>query len=325
MGGQFVKTINALSAGFSHLKGYVSDAVPPSSMPPSLSVELSSFCNLSCLECPSGSGSLTRPRGFMDPLLYKRIVEEAGPWLFRLNLYFQGEPMMHPDFFSFIEKHGSYKLVVSTNGHFLDGGNPGKLAASSLDELIVSIDGMDQATYSDYRQGGDLNRVIRGIRDTAEAIKGSNSHLKLVLQYLVNRLSERQIPEAERLAAETGARLSLKSMQVYDMASVPYWMPSQGRFRRYREIRGGYTIKSRLPDSCIRMWFNPVVTWDGLVLPCCFDKNAEYVMGDLNNRSMREIWNGTEFMKFRKAVLSGRKDLKMCRNCTSGLKKGIVC
>lgn len=325
MGGQFVKAINALSAGFSHLKGFVSDVADPSVMPPALSVELSAFCNLSCPECPTGSGSLTRSGGFMDLLLYKRITEESGPWLYRLNLYFQGEPMMHPGFFSFLEKNGNYKLVVSTNGHFLDGGNPARLAASCLDELIVSVDGMDQQTYSDYRRGGDFSRVIKGVRRTAEAIRESNSNLELVLQYLVTRLSEKQIPEAEKLAAETGARLRLKSMQVYDMAAVPYWMPAQSRFRRYRKSRGEYTIKSRLPSGCARMWFNPVITWDGLVLPCCFDKDAVYVMGDLKKNSLREIWEGAEYREFRKAVLSGRRNLKMCGNCTSGLRRGIVC
>ncbi len=325
MGGRFVKTINALSAGFSYLKGFVAEDVDPSEMPSSLSVELSAFCNLSCRECPSGSESLSRQRGFMDPLLYKKIIQEAGPWLFRLNLYFQGEPMMHPAFFSFLEKNGSYRLVVSTNGHFLDAGNSEKLARSCLDELTVSLDGMDQATYSDYRRGGDFDRVIGGIRGTAEAIKQSNSKLKLVLQYLVTRLSEGQIPQAEKLAAETGAVLRLKSMQVYDMASVSYWMPSKSRFRRYSEEGERYVVKSRLPNNCARMWFNPVVTWDGLVVPCCFDKDAGYVMGDLKQNSLREIWNGDEYRKFRKAVLTGRKKLEMCRNCTSGLERGIVC
>jgi radical SAM protein with 4Fe4S-binding SPASM domain len=97
-------------------------------------------------------------------------------------------------------------------------------------------------------------------------------------------------------------------------------MPSESRFRRYKFKEGEYRIKSSLPDRCTRIWFTPVITWDGKVVPCCFDKDTEYIMGDLNQDSFAEIWNGPKYRIFRKSILSGRHMIEMCRNCTSGLR-----
>jgi radical SAM protein with 4Fe4S-binding SPASM domain len=81
-----------------------------------------------------------------------------------------------------------------------------------------------------------------------------------------------------------------------------------------------FVIKNRFPDRCARLWFNPVITWDGKVIPCCFDKDAEYIMGDMIVESFREIWNGQKFRDFRKGVMKNRQGIEICRNCTSGLQ-----
>jgi len=108
-------------------------------------------------------------------------------------------------------------------------------------------------------------------------------------------------------------------MQISDNKSIEKWLPLNSHFTRYRLKDGEYVIKNTLPDRCARLWFNPVITWDGKVIPCCFDKDAEYIMGDLNQDSFRDIWNGPKYRIFRKSILSGRHMIEICRNCTSGL------
>ena len=260
----------------------------------------------------------------MDIELYKRVISELSPYLYWESLYFQGEPMMHPHFFSFIGLSGNINTIVSTNGHFLSEENSEKIAVSGLRKIIVSLDGMDQMTYSEYRRNGDFGKVVAGIRYVAAAIVKHNSSLKLEIQFLVNRHNEHQIKEAERFANETAARLRLKSMQVICGADAGKWMPDDIRFRRYKESDGSYKIKSSMPDRCMRLFFNPVITWDGKVIPCCFDKDAEYVMGDLNNESFISIWNGKRYSEFRKKILNGRIEIDICRNCSSGMNIKIV-
>jgi radical SAM protein with 4Fe4S-binding SPASM domain len=315
----FSKSFNVLRALISYLASSFTGKVRGLWMPVSLGIELTNHCNLNCPECITGSGQMTRPKGFMALSLFDRILAETGPYLYNLNLYFQGESMMHPDFFLFLEKAVSYHTIVSTNGQFLSPDKAGKLAGSGLRRLIVSLDGLDQLTYTSYRQNGDLQKVIEGIKNVSHAIRRSGSPLKLEIQFLVNRLNESQIKEVKKFASEVNARLRLKSMQVLDMGRAEKWIPEGESFNRYRKDNGRYIIKGRIRNRCLRLWLNPVITWDGKVIPCCFDKNSDHILGDLNQESFREIWQGEKAKQFRQSMLNGRINIKMCRNCTTGL------
>jgi len=312
----FIKPANAILAGFSYLKRDISFV----GMPLIISTELTNNCNLLCPECISGSGKMQRPMGFMDIQLFDKILHELSPYLYNINLYFQGEPMLHPLFFSFIRNTKNIHTEVSTNGHFLNEENAEKIAGSGLGKLIIALDGMDQEIYGAYRKNGNVSTVIEGIRNVISAKKRIGSSLKIEIQFLVSRINENQIPQIKRFAREVGASMNLKSMQIIDKEDIGTWLPRNRKFRRYEVKEGEYVLKSSLPDRCARLWFNPVITWDGKVIPCCFDKNAEYIMGDLNTDSFSEIWGGPKYRIFRKSILSGRHMIEICRNCTSGLR-----
>jgi radical SAM protein with 4Fe4S-binding SPASM domain len=62
------------------------------------------------------------------------------------------------------------------------------------------------------------------------------------------------------------------------------------------------------------------MTWDGKIVPCCFDKDAKYVMGDINEQSFLEIWNDEPYREFRNKLLRSRKEIDICSNCSEGTK-----
>lgn len=231
--------------------------------------------------------------------------------------------MMHPEFFSFLEKCKKINTTVATNGHFLSAGNADKLVRSGLKKLIISLDGMDKATYSLYRVNGDFDTVLEGIRNVSEAKKKSSSPIKVIIQFLVNKNNEHQISQVKHFSGEIKANLKLKSMQIINSDTFEKWLPSIKKFCRYEITEGEYRIKSLFPNRCARLWFNPVITWDGKVVPCCFDKDADHILGDLNEDSFQEIWNGPKYRIFRRSLISGRYLTDICRNCTSGLK-GVI-
>lgn len=314
-----MKINNLFLSLYSYIGSSVTHKALVKGMPLALGVELTNHCNLNCVECDSGSGTMSRPRGYMDLELYKSVLQDLGPYLYNINLYFQGEPMLHPMFRNFLEQGYNSNTVISTNGHFLNQENSEMLARSGLKKLIISLDGMDQEIYSLYRLNGDFAAVIKGIEFVTEAVRLVRSSMQIEIQFLVNKHNEHQIPLAKAFAKRKGIVLRLKSMQIINKENFELWLPSKERFKRYKLLNGEYTVKNTLPNRCARLWFNPVITWDGKVIPCCFDKNAEHILGDLNNETFKEIWEGSKYMLFRKSILKGRDVIDICRNCTSGL------
>jgi radical SAM protein with 4Fe4S-binding SPASM domain len=319
-----IKPVNFILAGYSYLRSSASKKAYAYGMPPAIGIELTNHCNLHCPECASGSGAMKRERGFMDIELFNKIISQLRPYLYNINLYFQGEPLLHPAFSSFITHSRGIRSIISTNGHFLSVENSEKIIKSGLFKLIISLDGLDQTTYSAYRMGGNVETVLEGIRNITAARKRHKSSLKIELQMLVTRLNENQIPRMRRLAAEFNASLKLKSIQIISRNSFETWLPQVRKFRRYESNEGKFTIRNMLPGRCARLWLNPVVTWNGKVLPCCFDKDADHIMGDLTQESFNEIWNGSKYRLFRRVLLTDRRAVEICRNCSSGMRGVIV-
>jgi radical SAM protein with 4Fe4S-binding SPASM domain len=88
----------------------------------------------------------------------------------------------------------------------------------------------------------------------------------------------------------------------------------------YDAGKGKFEIKNKLLNHCWKMWHSAVITWDGLVVPCCFDKDAEYRMGNVSKSSFKEVWMSEKYLSFRKQLIGSRKNIEMCKNCTEGTK-----
>ena len=293
-------------------------------MPLSVAVEPTTACNLRCPECPSGLRSFTRPTGKLDLNLFREVLPQVARWLTNLTFYFQGEPFLHPEFLTMVSlaSRASVYTTSSTNAHYLTPEVARETVNSGLDQIIISIDGVTQEVYEQYRIGGSLSRVTDGTRNLLEARRLSGLQKpRVVLQFLVLRPNEHQIPDVFRLGDELGVdEVKLKTAQIYDHAKGSPLIPQDLRHSRYLPNPDGtWRIRSEWENKCWKMWSSCVVTWDGRVLPCCFDKDGQYVMGDLRKQSFREIWFGEKYREFRLSVLKSRASVDICRNCSEGL------
>lgn len=296
-----------------------------SGMPLAISFEPTTSCNLRCPECPSGLRAFTRPTGMLDPDFFKKIIDDVHRDLFYLIFYFQGEPYLHPSFLDLVKYATSKKIytATSTNAHYLNDVNAKKTVESGLDRLIISIDGTTQEIYEQYRVGGNLQKVIEGTRNIVKwkkELKSSTPHV--IFQFLVVRPNEHQIEDVRQLALDSGVdEVAFKTAQVYDFENGNDLIPVNQKYSRYSQQENGkWEIKNNLLNHCWKLWHSCVVTWDGRIVPCCFDKDAEYQMGNLNQKSFRSIWRSEGYEQFRASVLRSRNEIEMCKNCTEGTK-----
>ncbi len=294
-------------------------------MPVSISFEPTTSCNLRCPECPSGLRAFTRPTGMLQRDFFRETIDQLHRELFYLVFYFQGEPYLNPAFLDMV-KYASEKKIytaTSTNAHYLTEQNARRTVESGLDRLIISIDGTTQDVYQQYRVGGRLEKVLAGARNIVQAKREMKSSTPFVIfQFLVVKPNEHQIDEVRQLAEEIGVDdVWLKTAQIYDYENDPNRLiPTLDRFSRYRKTGKGYEFKGKLSNHCWRLWHDPVITWDGLVAPCCFDKDASHRMGDLKQQSFREIWKSPVYRTFRTKLLKGRKEIDICANCSEGTR-----
>ena len=187
--------------------------------------------------------------------------------------------------------------------------------------MIISIDGTTQEVYERYRKGGNLDLVLSGIKNLIKYKKENKSKAPLIiLQFLVLRHNENQIEEMKKLAKELQVdKLVFKTAQIYDNENAEEIVPSTNKFSRYKKDKSGnYKLKNKLYNHCWRSWQGCVITQDGNLVPCCFDKNADYSFGNVFENSFKQIWKSEGIKKFRQSILQNRKDIDICTNCTEG-------
>ena len=293
--------------------------------PVSISFEPTTSCNLRCPECPSGLRAFTRPTGMLQQDFFRNTIDEIHRELLYLIFYFQGEPYLNPDFLDMVKYAHSKGIytATSTNAHYLNDDNARRTIESGLDRLIISIDGTTQDVYQQYRVGGKLEKVLEGARNIVKWKKKMNSKTPFVFfQFLVVKPNEHQIEDVKRLAAEIGVdQVRFKTAQVYDYETDPNQLiPENDKFSRYRKNPDGtYTAKNKLANRCWKMQHANVITWDGLVVPCCFDKDATHQLGDLKKQSFKTIWKSQSYQAFRTKLMTGRKNIDICANCSEGV------
>ncbi len=321
----FKKLRNVIEVYQSYRNSKKTGIVEHPAKPFALSIEPTTSCNLRCPECISGLRAFTRPTGMLELDLYSKIIEEVKEYIIYLTLYFQGEPYLNKHFFDFVKiasEAGIY-TNTSTNAHYLNPENSEKTIRSGLDRIIVSIDGLDQETYEKYRIGGNLDKVSEGLNNLVlikEKLKSRKPFIDL--QFIAMGTNEHQLNDVDAFGKSLGVdRVLIKTAQVYDYENGSKFIPSDDSLARYKQMEDGrWVLKNRMDNHCWKMWHSSVVTWNGDVVPCCFDKDSNHSMGNLKESSFEEVWNNEAYKEFRANLFKSRSEIDICSNCSEGTK-----
>lgn len=317
---KFKKITNFFKIYFSYLLSVSLKRAIKFGNPYSISIEPTTNCNLKCTQCPVGRQELTRPKGFISDKNFKIVIDQIYPYLLNLFIYFQGEPFLNTDLFKLIS-YANYKnifTVTSTNGHYLNKENCRNIVNSKLDKIIISLDGTNQSSYEKYRKNGNFEKVVEGINNLTETKLKLNSKTPLIeVQFLVLKTNENEIKDFKNLCKHLKVnKVSLKSAQIYNFQNDNEFIPNSKKYSRYIKGKGSWKIKKRKQNKCWRLWNSAVITWNGEVLPCCFDKDAKYSFGNIFDENFSQINKNKNFYLFANKLLNNRKSIDICNNCS---------
>ncbi len=323
-----------------------------SHMPLFVSVEPAAICQLRCPECPVGQAKTAarltpeyrpqaapadrvqnteyRPQAapadrvqtelpLMPREVWERTLSEVRETAWVMQFYFQGEPLLNknlPQMISEAHAAGLY-TIVSTNAQALTEEMAQALVAAGLDRIIVSMDGLTEESYGAYRIGGSLEQckaALRYLRTAKEKFQISNFKFQIELQCLRLKSNEHEWAEMRRVYKTLGAdRLVFKTAQLYDYADGHPLMPSDPRYSRYIMGSDGKYHRRRLRKGCFRVWSGCVITTNGDVLPCCYDKSHAHAYGNNKESAIGDLFHNAISLAFRKAAIHEQTDI--CKEC----------
>lgn len=281
--------------------------------PIKLTVCSGNVCNLKCALCPVGQNDKGRNKGLMEFCTFKKIIDECGPYLYKLDLFNWGEPFLNKDIFKMVRyaKKFKIKVIISSNLKHFNEKVCSELIKSGVDDLIVSLDGTSQESVNKYQVGNDFNEVISNIKKLVKEKKALNS-IKPIIQwrFLVNRYNENEIEEAKDLAKEIGVdkleitifrcdmgnELLFTSKEQFE--NVQEWLPGNETLSMY-DYPNKMKKKTKVKE-CSWLWTQATINWNGSVSPCCAVWHEKFDFGNINSVSFRKIWNNKKYQEARR-------------------------
>jgi MoaA/NifB/PqqE/SkfB family radical SAM enzyme len=316
--------------------------------PVCLYLEVTNRCNLLCETCPRTFETLEPPAD-MSWALFTRIVDQV-PDVARVVLHGVGEPMLVKDLprmVRHLKDRGTY-VLFNTNGTLMQPRRFRELIDTGLDELRVSLDAADRASYRRVRGKDFFDRIVRDVGRFVAFQKATGATTPRVSLWLTGlKETVDQLPAFVRLAAEMGVTEVHLQRLVFDEAGYGMARADLSLFESAHgaeaaavaeaEALGrslgvtldasgatepGLSLKrqeDRAWATCRRPWSLMYITAHGRALPCCIAPfsvrgYSNYTLGDATQATLRQIWNGTAYRDFRTALLSDAPPAP-CRNC----------
>ena len=317
--------------------------------PVCLYLEVTNRCNLLCTTCPRTFEELEPPAD-MSWSLFTKIVDQV-PDVARVVLHGVGEPMLVknlPRMVRYLKDRDTY-VLFNTNGTLLNPKKFPEIVESGLDELRVSLDAADRASYTKVRGKDFFNRIIRDVGKFTAFLRETGATKPMVSLWLTGlKETVDQLPEFVRLAAQMGVHQVHLQRLVFDDAGYGLARAESSLFEATRAeeqasidaaaalaqelgilldasgaTEPGISLKRQSDDkpwaTCRRPWSLMYFTAHGTALPCCIAPFSSrgyenYTLGDASQQDLREIWNSPAYRDFREGLL-GDTPPKPCQGC----------
>lgn len=304
------------------------DKVPtPFCWPISVFLETTNNCNLFCPLCPTGSGKMSRKKGILSLKTAEQVFEETSDYVEEIVLGFYGEPFLHPKIFSLVKKGKSYnhniKLFTNLTLTPIEGWRA--FIKTGIDRIIVSLDAIDQRTYSSYRVGGNFENVLSNLRLILKIRTEENLATPIIeVQMLALKTNEHQWLQFISLCEEIG--VDIVKLKYTNLGNEPtkslaeQFLPNNTDLHYYDEtdktnILPIFQTKSQ-DSTCKELYLGPaIIAWNGDYVLCCRDHNRDIHLGSIKDRTIWDFWNGKEMSEIRENMKKPNSRYEMCHKC----------
>ena len=282
--------------------------------PEVVSIESSSHCNADCIMCPREL--LTRSKGNMSMDLYHKVIDECADYNRQLRLiqpFMFGEPFINKRLVEMIQytksKIPTVPVNVSTNGSLISPSKAQEIIDSGLDKINIDIDGATKETFEDVRIGLDYEQVASNARYLMDLKRKTGSTVPEITVTIINM--DRTADEIETFKEQWGGAADHVVVQSYTTWTGSVEDRNTGEMADSSSA-GGFTFPCKHP------WEEFVIAHDGKVSVCCLDFDFKVVVGDVNNESIRDIWNGKALDEIRNKMIDDKyHELDICSQCNN--------
>lgn len=264
-------------------------------------------CNAKCPNCPYTNSEIRtdyQDRPLMNEDTFKIIADQCGEYGAWIRISGGGEPMLHPKAVKLMEyaKKVGAKVGLITNGSRFTEASSRRLLAAQIDMIEFSVDAADPQTYERVRRGLDWKALLKNVKRMVQLRNKLKSKTKIIAS-------------------------GVNQVDVDIEAVVKFWEPMVDNFQKRKYLTWGINDPSKSADPtpylppeeripCPFIFERLNIDSRGKVMVCGFDIAAVTDMGNIHEKSIKEIWHGEGFDDYRQRHLSRRGDeIDLCRNC----------
>lgn len=299
----FKKLFNALFNTYE----YLTKRISIHSVPPVIHFDVCNSCVLHCPLCATGRGDKSQTKAIMKFEDFKNIFDRVKKYTFFIWLYNWGEPFLCKDIFKIINycHESNVGVKLDSNLNYYNDEVLKSIVKSKIDYLSLSIDGFTQKKYQFYRRGGNLKKVLEGIK-RIQVLKRDfqTKYPILVWQFLINNENKDEITRAQRWAKENKVDIfEARPLSLLTEVDSKY---SEKDYKKFLSKTGvsKEAVKARNnPRHCRYLWDSFAVNPNGSFCSCpVIYKNSD-TFGCFRKNDKRGIWevvNSGVFVESRK-------------------------
>ena len=277
-------------------------------------------CNGSCIMCPNGYKNKIKNEPMSDTL-FKKIIDEISrekSSLTYILLYLQNEPLLDNDIFRKIKlikqmNNGLIRTKLITNGTLLTPDKIKELEESKLDDLIISVDAYTEETFNKIRRGLNFSKVLESIDNILESNYDNCFYLGFVKQKdniaelndFIKYWRKKGVPPTLfNIDSRSGDLPTFESLRIKEELSY------------FLKLR--YSILRNIIKCCANILTTFNILHNGDIILCINDYNKKMILGNVNESSIKEIWNSDKYNKIREMFFNGEyKKIPVCNRCTN--------